>query len=67
MKRLVATLLTGLALSGPALAADYGASVVSRPQDCPAGTAAHVPAYEWRDGHFVQSGWTCETIYDPSP
>ena len=62
-KLLIAALLAGIALAGPA----YGATVVANAADCPAGTVPGTAAYEWHDGHFVRVGWTCESLYDPMP
>jgi molybdopterin biosynthesis enzyme len=61
MKKLIAAVLAGAALSTSAHALD--AVTVANFADCPAGTAATVPVYEWQDGRFVRVGWKCESVY----
>ena len=61
MKTLIAAALAGAALSTSAQALD--AVTVTDFADCPAGTAASVPVYEWQHGRFARVGWKCESIY----
>jgi|SoiMethySBSTD1v2_1073268.scaffolds.fasta_scaffold2864734_2 hypothetical protein len=61
MKKLIALALAGAALSTSAQALDTVTAADFA--DCPAGTAATVPVYEWRHGGFVRVGWKCESIY----
>ena len=61
MKNLIAAALAGAALSTSAQAFD--AVTVTSLADCPAGTAATVPVYEWQHGRFVRVGWRCESVY----
>jgi hypothetical protein len=62
MKQLLAAaVLAGFALA--ASAADDSTHAASA-DACPPGTYATVPSYKWKDGHFVQDGWVCESIYD---
>jgi hypothetical protein len=61
MKKLTAAVLAGAALSTSAQAFD--AVTVANFADCPAGSAATIPVYEWQHGRFVRVGWKCESVY----
>ena len=61
MKNLIAPVLACAALSSSAHALDT--VTVPNFADCPAGTAATVPVYEWQSGRLVRVGWKCESIY----
>ena len=57
---LAAAVLAGFALAASAQDSTHAASADA----CQPGTYATVPSYKWKDGHFVQDGWVCESIYD---
>ena len=61
MKKLIAAALAGAAFSISAQAFD--AVTAADSAECPAGTAATVPVYEWQHGRFVRVGWKCESVY----
>jgi hypothetical protein len=63
MNKLVAAVLSGVALSASAYGCAFNAATVPDSAGCPAGTSATVPVYEWQDGRFVSVGWKCESIY----
>jgi hypothetical protein len=59
MKRLLAAaVLAGFALSASA-AQEY--THAASADACPAGSYASALSYKWKDGHFVRSGWVCES------
>ena len=61
MKKIIAAVLAGAAFSTAAQAFD---SVTAADfADCPAGTVATVPVYDWQHGRFARIGWKCESIY----
>lgn len=61
MKSVIAAALAAAALSTSAQALDTVTAADFA--DCPAGTAATVPVYEWQHGRFARVGWKCESIY----
>jgi len=61
MKYLVAAVLAGAVLSTSAQAFDTVTAADFA--NCPAGTAATIPVYEWQHGRLVRVGWKCESIY----
>lgn len=61
MKSVIAAALAAAALSTSAQALDT--VTAADVAECPAGTAATVPVYEWQHGRFARVGWKCESIY----
>ena len=61
MKSVIAAALAAAALSTSAQALDTVTAADFA--DCPAGTAATAPVYEWQHGRLVRVGWKCESIY----
>ena len=37
--------------------------VVENADSCPAGFYPSIPSYTFKDGHFVQNGWACDSFY----
>jgi hypothetical protein len=63
VKNSIAAIAAGIALSGSAHAYVVDGAIVRNSADCPEGTEATVPVYEWREGRFARVGWRCESIY----
>ena len=42
---------------------EFDTITVQNADSCPAGFYPSVPSYQWQDGHFVQNGWVCDSLY----
>lgn len=42
---------------------EFDTVIVQNADSCPAGFYPSVPSYTFQDGHLVQNGWACDSLY----
>ena len=59
------TLLAAVLMTLAASARGQVHIIVDSQDACPPDTVSGVPAYRWKNGHFVLYGWLCESTDNP--